>query len=89
MIVSLFPALDSSTPLTLMLEVQSDPLLFSETHSALMRVCDQEGLEAGSLLLDLTAFKPGIRGVPDLRFVSERQLRVLRDKLMERLNRIS
>ena len=71
----------SSYPL--FIEEKADLELFKETGSLLEAVSIQSGKQMGEILNEITSFKPGIPGKTDLRYVSAKQMKVVRDKLLE------
>lgn len=61
----------------------SDPQLLRETGRLLAEAAKLSGRRKRDVLMEITAFRDNVDGRPDLRFVSERQLPVIRDKLVK------
>lgn len=65
---------------------EAAPRELIEEASALLKViADKENRKEGDLLKSITAFKPGVQGREDIKFVSPRQLPVVIRVLKERL----
>ncbi|HAM49647.1 MAG TPA: hypothetical protein DCP92_02725 [Nitrospiraceae bacterium] len=72
----------------LLVEEKADPDLFNETERLLKVLSHRSGQNACDILMEITSFKPGIPGKRDLRYVSPKQLKVVRDKCEERIGQV-
>jgi hypothetical protein len=83
---SLLPFQYTDKELALLLEEKVESDLLKEAEVLLYRLSQKTARKPEEVLLDLTAFKPGVGGRTDLRFVSQKQMLVLVDKMTERLS---
>jgi hypothetical protein len=67
-------------------EEKTDPELFAIAHRLLREVSVLRGVSPETIMKEVTYFKPGTER-DELRFVSEKQLPVVRDKLKEILEK--
>ena len=80
-IITLFAAQSQGKEVPLLTEEKVSAEILDATQKLLYAASHQSGKTPAEILLTLTTFKAGVEGKDDLRFISEKQLVVVRDKL--------
>jgi hypothetical protein len=80
---SIWPHLHNTSCLSLFIEEKVPEESYKEAESLLWRLSTVTGRPKEDILKELTAFKAGIAGREDLKFVSERQLPIIIEKMKD------
>lgn len=81
----LHPYLHSDIKCFLLTEEVVSPEIVKQAKILLGRLSAQAGKSKHEILMDLTAFKPGVEGRDDIRFISGKQMPVIIEKMEELL----